>query len=171
MKPAKTLREGNKDAKIYIGRFTTVHNVLFLRSHTSMVSWSVTRTQRKSKRTVHKSARSRPKEWTKICYRFSLPVAISKQKTNGITYYLGGTISIEAIKLFEGDLVLTPPQREAAKQGRDIIAGVSRGASKNYLWPSGVVHYSVEQQLSKYYHSMDMLWLKFDFGVKFYKPV
>ncbi|KAJ7393767.1 hypothetical protein OS493_003426 [Desmophyllum pertusum] len=43
---------------------------------------------------------------------------------------VGGTISIEAIKLFEGDLVLTPPQREAAKQGRDIIAGVSRGASR-----------------------------------------
>lgn len=76
-------------------------------------------------------------------------------KTNDIPYHLGQITSIEAIRLFEGDMVFTPAQREAAEQGRDVNFAVGRATSKSYLWPSGIVPYSIEKQLSKYSHSMD----------------
>ena len=69
-----------------------------------------------------------------------------------MSYYLGDIISIEAITLFEGDMVFTPAQREAAEQGRDVNFAVGRATSKYYLWPSGIVPFSIEKQLSKYSH-------------------
>ena len=78
----------------------------------------------------------------------------SNLTTNGM-FYLGQIISIEAIRLFEGDMVFTPAQREAAEQGRDFNFAVGRSTSKYYLWPSGVVPFSIEQQLSKYFHLID----------------
>lgn len=51
--------------------------------------------------------------------------------------------------MFEGDLILTATQRKAVSQGGDVDSpGDVRGASKHYLWPGGVVHYSLEKQLS-----------------------
>ena len=61
----------------------------------------------------------------------------------------GDSTSINAIELFEGDLNLTAAQLKAVRQGGDVdFPGDTRKASKHYLWPSGVVHYSMEEQLS-----------------------
>ena len=64
-------------------------------------------------------------------------------------HYLGLIISIEAIRLFEGDMVFTPAQREAAEQGKDVNFADGRSTSKYYLWPGGIVPFSIEKQLSK----------------------
>ena len=48
-------------------------------------------------------------------------------------------------------MVFTPAQREAAQQGTDVNFAVGRATSKYYLWPSGIVPFSIEKQLSKYY--------------------
>ena len=56
---------------------------------------------------------------------------------------------MKAIQLFEGDMIITTAQQQAAQQGQDLISAAAvRGASKHYLWPGGIVHYSIEQQLS-----------------------
>ena len=56
---------------------------------------------------------------------------------------------MKAIQLFEGDMIITTAQQQAAQQGQDLISAAAvRGASKQYLWPGGIVHYSIEQQLS-----------------------
>lgn len=79
----------------------------------------------------------------------------TKLTANGIPFYLGQIISIKAIRLFEGDMVFTTAQREAAEQGRDVNLAVGRATSKHYLWPSGIVPFSIEKQLSKYSHRID----------------
>ena len=44
---------------------------------------------------------------------------------------------------------LTATQRKAVRQGGDVDSpGDARKASKQYLWPNGVVHFSLEEQLS-----------------------
>ena len=56
---------------------------------------------------------------------------------------------MKVIQLFEGDMIITIAQQQAAQHGQDLISAASvRGASKQYLWPGGIVHYSIEQQLS-----------------------
>ena len=56
---------------------------------------------------------------------------------------------MQAIQLFEGDMIITTAQQQTAQQGQDLISAAAvRGASKQYLWPGGIVHYSIEQQLS-----------------------
>lgn len=53
------------------------------------------------------------------------------------------------MELFEGDMILTKAQFKAAMEGGDVDSlADARKASKHYLWPGGVVHYSLEQQLS-----------------------
>lgn len=53
------------------------------------------------------------------------------------------------MELFEGDMILTKAQFKAATEGADVDSlADARKASKHYLWPGGVVHYSLEQQLS-----------------------
>lgn len=89
---------------------------------------------------------------TKHEYWYAFALFINKHTANGILYYLGQIISIEAIRLFEGDMVFSAAQREAAEQGRVINFAVGRATSKYYLWPSGIVPFSIEKQLSKYSH-------------------
>ena len=44
---------------------------------------------------------------------------------------------------------LTATQQKAVRQGGDVDSpGDARKASKQYLWPNGVVHFSLEEQLS-----------------------
>ena len=51
--------------------------------------------------------------------------------------------------LFEGDMILTPEQREAALNGGDVDQAVGRGATKGRQWPGGVLAYVIDSSLCK----------------------
>jgi hypothetical protein len=52
--------------------------------------------------------------------------------------------------LFEGDMLLSPPQRYAAMLGRDVSkAGLGRASVFKNLWPGGVLPYVIGDDISK----------------------
>ena len=52
--------------------------------------------------------------------------------------------------LFEGDMILSREQIRRAKNGEDIDSSRKRGASRNRMWPNGVVPYVIDESLSEY---------------------
>ena len=51
--------------------------------------------------------------------------------------------------LFEGDMILTPEQRQAAMSGGDVSQAGARGSIKRGLWTRGVLYYTIDRSLCK----------------------
>ena len=66
-------------------------------------------------------------------------------------FCLQENIGIRDKNLFEGDMVLTAAQRNAAMTGRDISkAGIGRGSIFRNLWPGAVMPYTIDRYLGEY---------------------
>ena len=59
-------------------------------------------------------------------------------------YFLFVLIGSSQYELFEGDMLLTKEQIEAAKKGQNPMGGGARGLSRYGKWPGGIVYYTID---------------------------